>query len=794
MRSGPGVFAALMLLAVIAACGKATAPEPVAPPVAEAAQSVPMPVAGDTRSQLVTDWDFWRADAGQKAGIADVPPTGWQPVTLPHTANIEPRIVNDQWQGDAFYRHVFRPEPDWAGKSVWLRFEGAMNVAEVFVNGARVERHLGGYLPFTVDLTSAASSGEPVEVIVHLDNRDNPVTGPKPLKILDFNMYGGLYREVTLSVRDTLHITDETEAAKPAEGGIFVTYPSVTEHEATIEVQTEVRNAGAEPRFFTVRQKLLRDGTVVDVVQSIEQQFAPGKTQSIPVKLTVDAPALWAPDSPNLYTLVSEIVDGGRVADSRETRIGIREIDISRTSFRINGRKMYLRGVNRHQEYPYVGYAIPPNADYRDAKLIKEAGFDYVRLSHYPPSPHFMDAADELGLLLLDAIPGWQYSSDDPAFVAQVERTCRDMIRRDRNHPSVLAWECSLNESDMSPDLVKRLHTAVHEEYPGPQAWSAGWVPETYDIYLQARQHRLPHPDQVLPNKPYIVSEYGDWEYYAQNAGLAQDSWQNLSEAERTSRQLLSDGEARLLQQALNIQEAANDNRTTRAFADGYWAMFDYNRGYADDLEASGVASLERVTKPSYQFFRSQRDAGETSPHWNGGPMVFIASDWAPGSSLDVRVFSNAEEVTLSHDGKEFARQTPDDGPFTEHLAHPPFTFHLPKFEPGELVASAYIGGQIVARHSVRTPEAPASVVAGLAREGDPAVAGDLLFVHARVVDANGTTVPDNGIEVDLSLEPGLEAVGPVRVPTEHGIAATLVRVVDPGQAGVTGRIVPEEE
>ena len=139
----------------------------------------------------------------------------------------------------------------------------------------------------------------------------------------------------------------------------------------------------------------------------------------------------------------------------------------------------------------------------------------------------------------------------------------------------------------MPQDFVAELNNTVKQEFPG--AFSAGWM-KGYDIYLQARQHRLQHYE--APSQPYVVSEYGDWEYYAQNAGLNQDSWSGLKNQDRTSRQLLNSGEKRLLQQALNIQEAHNDNLNVPAFADGYWVMFDYNRGYADNIEASGIMSL----------------------------------------------------------------------------------------------------------------------------------------------------------------------------------------------------------
>ena len=739
------------------------------------ADIVPMEIS------LRDDWSFFRFPADETFDPSKLPAGGWSQVSLPHTANLEPRVITDQWQGDALYRRDILVPEEWRGKTVWLRFESAMMVARVYLNGEEIFEHRGGYLPFTIDLSDKLRFGGENSLLVHLDNRDNPVTGPKPLESLDFNYYGGLYREVRLFIRDSLHITDEILADRVAGGGIFVSYPSVTQARAEVSVKTHVANTGAASRQFEIIHTLMDGNQTVASFTSEEMNLEAMEDLEHTSIFTIDSPRPWSPRSPALYHLSTRIVSGDRVVDERETQIGIRRIEISRKGFSINGEKMFLRGVNRHQEYPYVGYALSPNADYRDAKLIKEAGFDYVRLSHYPHSRHFMRAADELGLVLLNAILGWQYFNPDPAFSGHVKQTCRDLIRRDRNHPSVIAWECSLNESPMPPELVDALHGIVHEEYPGNQAWSAGWLPEGYDIYLQARQHRLPHPEIPIPDKPYIVSEYGDWEYYAQNAGLNQDSWQSLSEAERSSRQLLAHGEARLLQQATNVQEAHNDNLSTPAFADGYWVMFDYNRGYADDLEASGLMSLERIAKPSYHFFRSQRGSEEASELYSSGPFVHIANEWRPDSARSVRVFSNADEVELFVNGESLGRRTPDRNRISNNLRHPPFTFETLQFVPGELEAVAYRYGTEIARHSVRTPGEPAGVIARLATQGIEPVESDLLFIHARVVDDQGVTVPITGKNIKFSVTEDMEVIGPDLATSENGTAAILVRVKDPG-------------
>lgn len=731
--------------------------------------------------ELLEHWLFYRYGQGERFNVEQVPESGWTEVRVPHTAHLEPRVIKRQWQGDALYRHQLFADPEWRNRAVWLRFEAAMRVAKVYLNGELVAEHLGGYLPFTIDLSHKLEYGRENEVLVHLDNRDNPISGPKPLQELDFNTHGGLYRQVTLSVRDKLHITDEMLADSVASGGVFVTYPQVSKQTALVSVRTHVANEHAVEKAFRIRHRLLYGGEVMASFESDELLLAAGESGIFEAAFRVPQPHLWSPRSPSLYDLHSSVSTGGIPVDARETRIGIREIELSRDGLRVNGEKMFLRGVNRHQEYPYVGYAISPQAEYRDAKLIKEAGFDYVRLSHYPHSPHFMRAADELGLLLLNAVLGWQYFNENPAFSTQVVKTCRDLVRRDRNHPSVLAWECSLNESAMPDELVVRLHNAVHEEYPGGLAYSAGWVPDIYDVFIEARQHRLRHPDAEIPDKPYLVSEYGDWEYYAQNAGLDQAGWRDLKEAHRSSRQLLAHGERRLLQQATNVQEAHNDNYSTAAFADGYWAMFDYNRGYAEDLEASGLMSIERIAKPAYQFFRSQRDADEASRLFDSGPMVHIANAWRPDSPLAVRVFSNCDEVELILNGETVARRSPNRDRISNRLRHPPFNFELSRFEAGTLRAIGYIDGKAVAEHGVQTPGAPAEVRVELAKRGVAPVLHDLVFAHASIVDDAGVRVPLSGRMVRFKVGAGLEIVGPSEVLSEHGFAAVLVRVTDVG-------------
>ncbi|MGO8836753.1 MAG: glycoside hydrolase family 2 TIM barrel-domain containing protein [Limisphaerales bacterium] len=720
-------------------------------------------------------WRFVRAEVPQ-AQQPEFDDRTWETVTLPHTARIESLVTGQgarQWQGVCWYRKTFDLPPETRDREIILQFDGAMNAAEIWVNGRSAGKFMGGYLPYVMDISPFARPGETNVIAVRLDNRDNPVTGPKPLVDLDFNLYSGLYRDAHLIVKNKLHITDPNLAGKTAGGGVFVTFPAVSREQATINVRTQVKNDDNTLRTFAVRTILLdANGQAVASAETAPEALAAGSDREITQEIPVSNPKLWSPPSPSLYQMRSELIEQGKAVDTEQTRIGIRRIQITKDGFWINGEKMFLRGVNRHQEYPYLGNALSDDVQYRDALKIKEAGFDYVRLSHYPQSPAFLDACDQLGLVVMDSILGWQYFNPDPAFVELKYQECRELVRRDRNHPCVMLWEVSLNESDMPAAFIAQASAIAHEEYPGDQCYTCGWK-DGYDVFLQARQHG---GCRQVKDRPCLISEYGDWEYYAQNAGLEQEKWKDLQPAERSSRQLRGDGEARLLQQALNFQEAHNDNLRTTAFADSAWVMFDYNRGYAPDLESSGVMDIFRLPKFSYWFFRSQRDAGERVAGRAVGPVLFIANYWTANSPREVRVFSNCEEVALYLNGKLVERRRPDTSRASSNLKHAPFTFKPGRFQPGTLEAVGYLGGREVARCERRTP----GELDGLALDfdlSDRTFAGgkDMTFCHASLQDKTGTLIPTGRVPVFFGTTGPAQLAGDNPIMSEAGIATILV-------------------
>lgn len=742
-------------------------------------------------------WEFVRDIDTTNAGIrlSDISSTQeqWEQVSLPHTARLEPiEKTEQQWQGNAFYRKVFRVPASDKGKHVAVKFEAAMQVADVYLNGKHVFKHLGGYLPFYVDISDYVRFGDENVILVKLNNEDNPVVPPgKPLEDLDFNYYSGLYRNAFLITKDKLYITDPIAANRVAGGGVLIHYDTVSRALAKLMVQIEVKNDHTNSRTAEVKVVLKdKQGKLVAESSSNSVTVEPGAFGTFKQELQIQNPNLWSPDSPYLYNLSVELVQDGKVIDETSLRTGVRSIKFATDGFYLNGEKLYLRGTNRHQEYPYVGYALSDNARYRDAYKIKEAGFNFVRSSHYPQSPAFLDAADELGLLIMDAIPGWQYFGNE-SFQKNSLQDVRDMVRRDRNHASVVAWEASLNESGMSKDFMEVTHRAVHEELPFSDTYTSGWIDYAYDIFIPARQHaKAPHYwNNYDKNKPLFIAEYGDWEYYAQNAGFNQKEYADLEEEERTSRQLRGFGQKRLLQQALNYQEAHNSNLQGPAVGDANWLMYDYKRGYAPDLEASGIMDIVRLPKFAYYFYQSQAGPNLQPQAGFGKPMIFIANHWNDPGLKTVKVFSNTTEVELLLNGKAVARQQPDKDSFSTHLNNPPFTFEVPEYEPGTLTAIGYINGKKVVQTEQSTAGKASKLDLRVDYSGREAAAGmnDVLFVYAYITDQNGNTVPDAANPVTFQVEGDAEIVATNIVNAEAGIAAALLKIGNtPGVIKIT--------
>jgi beta-galactosidase len=721
----------------------------------------------------------------------------WEPVILPHTAQIEAREVASQWQGTCYYRKKFEIPVAYAGRKIFITFEGAMHLAEIWINDTRVFEHAGGYTPFTIDITGVIRYGETNTIFVCLDNRDNPLIPPgKPLGTLDFSYYGGLYRDVYLTVTDPVHITDPVAAGIPAGGGVFVIYSNVTEKSADVHIKTHVKNDYPEPVTCTIRQ-IVWESPGIGIFEDSERiTIPPGNAYQFSQVVTVDAPRLWSPDTPFLYNLETKVLQEQAVFDEVLTKIGIRWIECSRKEgFKLNGKPLKLRGTNRHQDYPWIGNALSDNASYRDMWKIKNAGFNIVRLGHYPQDPSVLDVCDELGLLVIDPIPGWQFFNSNTVFVERTYQDIRDMIRRDRNHPCVCMWEVILNES-WPPEWWKdTAHRIAHEEYPGPQCFTSGDMYGYYgwDILYNDWNENHTRPNDSI--KPGFIREYGDYEFGGGSS---------------TTRRRRGAGEQALLTAAWNVQWSHNRHLSQYPWTmgDANWCMFDHNRGCAPSVSACGNGDILRLPKFAYYFFQSQRDPEQSSRAVESGPMVYAANFWTPRTSpCSVVVYSNCDEVELRLNGKAIARKKPDNGPDSlyhpdnirhtggkpydggncRNLAHPPFTFSGITWEKGTLTAIGYIKGKKAAEYAVSTPGDAKKLVLEADLCGRPLKAdgADAVFVYAYIMDAAGVTViTDNNTEVNFTIDGPVRIVSPSKVRAEAGIATILVQ-----STGETGEI-----
>jgi len=731
----------------------------------------------------------------------------WEKVTLPHTANIEPRIATNEWEGICYYKKEFTINPLFKGKKVTLTFNGAMQIADIWLDGKYLMRHTGGYLPFSIDLSDLNFSQKHT-IVLKLDNKPNSDVPPgKPMKNLDFNYYSGIYRDVNMTISNPVFITDPIQANKVAGGGIFVTYNNVSPQSAIVNIQTNVQNESAKNQMIEIIQSLIdKSGKTVATAKSQPITLTQQSDNTIHQSIKVTNPKLWSPDEPNLYTLQTAVLANKKLVDQVKTRIGVRWFEFTKTDgSKINGKDVVWNGTNRHQEYPYLGNALTHDAQYRDLQKIKNAGFNSVRLAHYPQDPSVLDACDELGLLVEHPIAGWQFFNNSDAFKEHTYKDIREYIRRDRNHACIALWETNLNESYPPTEFVNRCIDIAHEEFPGKQCFTAGdsygykvsdglkWdVPHnTFEI----TETNILRPQTAEPDAPGVVREYGDYEFGGHYS---------------TTRVMLGEGEKGLLQNAWNFIWEYNYICSLYPATIGglTWLMYDANRGAELNLCASGASDINRLPKFVYYFFQSQRNPTPIykNPAIENGPMAFITNYWTPRDKDKVVVFSNCDEIELFVNGRSVARQRPDNGPDSEygklykggnpfdggnckHLSHPPFTFNNIAWEAGEIKAVGYLKGEKVTEYSVKTPEEPMKIVLKADYSGRKLKAdgADAIFVYATIVDKNGTPCAQKTLSVKFKLTGEAKLISPATVDTEAGIATALIQATEkPGNITVT--------
>jgi len=685
----------------------------------------------------------WRFNKGaaNKAEQPGFDDSKWIVVNTPHGLEYLPEEASGgiNYQGEAWYRKHFKVPENLKGQMVFLHFEAMMGKSKIWVNGKLMKEHFGGYLPVIIDITRDAKfNGEENVVAVWVDNSNDPSYPPgKPQTELDFTYFGGIYRDVWLYSTNPIHITDPNYTDIVAGGGVFVHYENLSDQMVDVIVSTNVINETNKSKKVTISSSILdADGKKVGISDkslSIPANSNSSVTQTINVK----KPHLWHPDDPYLHVVFSEIKSDNKTIDGIRTKIGIRKIEFKGAEgFFLNNKAFEdkLMGANRHQDYAYIGNALSNSLHWRDAKKLRNAGMRIIRSAHYPQDPAFMDACDELGLFIIVPTPGWQFWNKEPIFEERVYSDIKNMVRRDRNHPSVIMWEPILNETDYPDYFAQKVHNLTHAEYPFQGCFTAcdrsAKGSQFFDIRYGGNNS----------NEVTFTREFGDnvddWASHNSNSRV-RSSW----------------GENPQIIQTLHYSGWLNRfySQPKQAIGGALWHSFDHNRGYHPDPFYGGIMDIFRQPKYSYYLFQSMHDPSLKVPNIDNGPMIYIANELTPFSGSDVLVLTNCEEVRLTVFGKAFDTIKVKD--LGARNPHPPVTFKEvytwsalaragrtknPELE--KIVAEGLIDGKVVATATRYPSKREIKLVLEADFDGTPFVANgsDIVTVIAKLVDQNG--------------------------------------------------------
>lgn len=750
----------------------------------------------------------WRLHKGDVKGAerVDFDDQRWSLISLPNGVELLPTEASGciNYQGITWYRKHFVPEKAWEGKRQFLHFEAIMGKSEVWINGKLMKKHLGGFLPVIVDVTDVLRPDEENVIAVMTDNSDDPSYPPgKAQDVLDFTYCGGIYRDCWMIVHNQVYITDPNYENEVAGGGLFVSYHDVSEARAGIRLKAHVRNQMAGH----FRGKIVYELVDADrhVVSKVEQrvQLDRHEAKTVESDFYVRNPHLWNPDAPYLYQLEVRVLDqSGRVVDGYYQKIGIRSIEFrGKDGLWLNG-KPYpypLMGANRHQDFAVIGNALPNSLHWRDAKKLRDAGLRIIRNAHYPQDPAFMDSCDELGLFVIVNTPGWQFWNEDPSFAQYVYSDIRQMVRRDRNHPSVFLWEPILNETWYPEEFALRVKQTVEEEYPYPYCYCA------CDAAARGHEHysvQFSHPlDGGVPSVRSAKQFDEHVAYFTREWGDNVDDWNSHNSPSRVNRAW---GEVPMLVQAKGYARPDYPYtcydvffRQTRQMMGGcLWHSFDHQRGYHPDPFYGGLMDAFRQPKYSYYLFQAQRPV-EANPSLSAesGPMVYIAHAMTPFSPNDVTVYSNCPQVRLTYckDGKtfEYVKETVQTGMPSPIITFPG-VFHVMddkalardgRPQDSYLLAEGLVEGKVVATHKIDPSRRPSKVLLWADDEGMDLLAdgSDCVTVVAAVADDAGHIKRLNNYAIRFEVQGQGELVADEQSFTnpravQWGTAPVLVR------------------
>ena len=657
-----------------------------------------------------------------------------QEVRLPHTCKETPLHYFDEglYQMVCGYRRVLKAPKEWEGKRLRLTFDGVGHACRVFLNGEQVGGHACGYTAFSIELTGRLRIGEENILAVEVDSRES-LNVPPFGYVIDYMTFGGIYRDVYLEVFEEAYLED-----------VFITTVQLTEHRVRSRIKINEQAIGknvedmaghvggqnaenpaeamgrtadkdighdgnvargkTDAKVYKIRQFLRRKGegeyvllgeknTAKDMqgekLAKLRSRFGDDQGVVLSTDYGVDGReelgeiALWELDAPALYQLKTQLFLGEKLLDERVDTFGFRSVRFRKDGFYLNGRKVKIRGLNRHQSYPYIGYAAPKSLQVNDADLLKyELGVNAVRTSHYPQSHYFLDRCDEIGLLVFTEMPGWQHIGDE-AWKEQAVRNTQDMILQYRNHPSIMIWGVRINESVDDDAFYQRTNEVTHRLDPSRQTGGVRAIKKshlledvyTYNEFVHEGDNKGCEPKKNVTSdesKPYLITEHNGHMFPTKSY----------------------DCEDKRVEHALRHAKVLDDVGAQEDIAGCFgWCMFDYNThkdfGSGDRVCYHGVMDMFRNPKLAAAVYGSQQD--ET-------PVL------VPSSSMDIGehpgcnrgliyLFTNADSVKM-YKNDEFVREYQAcDTPF-QNMVH------------GPLVVDDFVGDVLEAKEGMKPAQA----------------------------------------------------------------------------------------
>ena len=629
-------------------------------------------------------------------------------IVIPHTNIKMPwhNFDDKMYEFVSTYRRRFKTPAAAKGKRVFVDFEGAMTASTVYINGHNLGEYKGGFTPFSFELTKHLKpEGENV-LVVHLDSTEREDIPPFGYEI-DYMTFGGIYREVSLRIVSDTFIDNILAAPKNVlSASPFVDVDCFIAAQSADGVYSlVVKLTDAEGKEIARQEQSIALNTSPDPSADKDPEtpapaYSSTETTTDPAKHTVTLKNLgqikpWDIENPNLYTVHVHLLKDGKVTDADSRRIGFREAMFTDGGFSLNGKIVKLRGLDRHQTFPFVGQAMPARVQKKDADILRKGlHCNLVRTSHYPQSRHFLDRCDEIGLLVLEEIPGWQHIGPEPWRLVAIDNVGR-MIRRDWNHPSIILWGVRINESRDNHDFYVRTNALAHALDTTRQTGGIRYFQESEFLEDVFTMNDFGFPLKK-PNHPkYLNTEFVGHTFPTKTTDDDERQREHTLRHARIHNQLASDPQ----------------------YAGGIgWCAFDYNThanfGAGDRLCYHGVTDIFRENKPAAGFYKSQCDPSEEivlepAFHWANSDESVGFSEMVICSNCDHLKFFIRESGNTSAEWKLSAEADPDRKQFN-HLKYAPFVIKKDEIDYkkidkfwGDLRIDGFIDGKQVISKSL---------------------------------------------------------------------------------------------